>query len=79
MYRLNADTLLLYDNTNLESKEFLFEIQHDDESQSTIENGIYLMLDKVFYKIENNNKLNKLLLIDNKSQVYELNKVIRKK
>jgi hypothetical protein len=57
----------------------LFEIQHDDESQSTIENGIYLMLDKVFYKLEKNNKLNKLTLIDNKSQVYELNKLIRKK
>jgi hypothetical protein len=79
MYRLNEDTLLLYDTINLESKEFLFEIQHDDESQSTIENGIYLMLDKVFYKLEKNNKLNKLTLIDNKSQVYELNKLIRKK
>jgi hypothetical protein len=79
MYRLNEDTLLLYDTINLESKEFLFEIQHDDESQSTIENGIYMMLDKVFYKLEKNNKLNKLTLIENKSQVYELNKLIRKK
>jgi hypothetical protein len=79
MYRLNEDTLLLYDTINLESKEFLFEIQHDDESQSTVENGIYMMLDKVFYKLEKNNKLNKLTLIDNKSQVYELNKLIRKK
>ena len=79
MYRLNADTLFIYLNANPLSKEFLFEIQHDDESQSTLENGFYLNFDNKFYQLNNNNKLNKLILLENKSQISELNKLIRRK
>jgi hypothetical protein len=79
MYRLNTDTLFLYINTNFESEELLYEIQHDDESQSTLENGYYLMFENTFYLLNNNNKLNKLTLLDNKSQVSELSKLIRRK
>jgi hypothetical protein len=79
MYRLNIDTLFLFLNTNFKAEEFLFEIQHDDESQSTLENGFYLNLDSKFYVLNNNNKLNKLLLLENKSQVSEINKLIRRK
>jgi hypothetical protein len=78
MYRLNPDTLFLYLNAKFEVDEFLFEIQHDNESQSTLENGFYLMFDNVFYKLDSNNKLNKLILLENKSQVSELNKLIRR-
>ena len=79
MYRLNADTLFLFLNTNSQSEEFLFEIQHDEESQSTLENGFYLMFDNIFYKLNNNNKLNKLIFLDNKSQVNEFNQLIKRK
>jgi len=79
MYKLNGDTLVLYLNTNPQSEEFLFEIQHDDESQSTLENGFYLKLENNFYVLNNNNTLNKLLLLDNKSRVSELNKLIKRK
>jgi len=79
MYKLNADTLILYLNTNTKSEEFLFEIQHDDDSQSTLENGFYLKLENNFYVLNNNNTLNKLLLLENKSRVSELNKLIKRK
>lgn len=79
MYRLNADTLFLYTNTSHQSEEILYEIQHDDESQSTLENGFYLKLKNNFYVLNNNNILNKLILLDNKSRVIELNKLIRRK
>ena len=79
MYRLNEDTLDLYLNTNPQSEEILFEIQHDDESQSTLENGFYLKLDNNFYVLNNNNKTNKLILLDNKSRVSELNKLTKRK
>jgi hypothetical protein len=79
MYRLNADTLLLYVNTNSQLDEFLFEIQHDDESQSTLDNGFYLMFNNGFYQLNNNNKLNKLKIIENKTQLSELNKLIKRK
>jgi hypothetical protein len=79
MYRLNADTLVLYLNTSSQSEEILFEIQHDDESQSTLENGFYLKLDNNFYVLNNNNKTNKLILLDNKSRVSELNKLTKRK
>ena len=79
MYKLNADTLVLYLNTNTQSEEFLFEIQHDDDSQSTLENGFYLKLENKFYLLNNNNTLNKLLLLENKSRVFELNKLIKRK
>ena len=79
MYRLNADTLVLYLNISSQSEEILFEIQHDDESQSTLENGFYLKLDNNFYVINNNNKTNKLILLENKSRVSELNKLIKRK
>ena len=79
MYRLNADTLVLYLNTNTQSEEFLFEIQHDEDSQSTLENGFYLKLENKFYVLNNNNTLNKLLLLENKSRVFELNKLIKRK
>jgi hypothetical protein len=79
MYRLNADTLFLFLNTNSQSEEFLFEIQHDEESQSTLENGFYLMFDNIFFKLNNDNKLNKLILLENKYQVNEFNKLIKRK
>jgi hypothetical protein len=79
MYRLNEDTLLLYVNKNSQSEEFLFEIQHDDDSQSTLENGFYLNLDNKFYYLNNNNKLNKLILLENKYRVSELSKLVRRK
>lgn len=79
MYKLNADTLVLYLNTNPQSEELLFEIQHDDDSQSTLENGFYLKLENKFYVLNNNNTLNKLLLLENKSRVSELNKLIKRK
>ena len=79
MYRLNVDTFLLYVNTNFQSEEFLFEIQHDEESQSTLDNGFYLMFDNAFYQLNNNNKLNKLKIIENKTQLSELNKLIKRK
>jgi hypothetical protein len=79
MYRLNVDSLFLYVNSNSQSDEFLFEIQHDEESQSTLENGFYLNIDSKFYRLDNNNKLNKLILIENKSQISELNKLIKRK
>ena len=79
MYILNEDTLLIYLNTSPQSDEILFEIQHDDDSQSTLENGFYLKLENNFYVLNNNNTLNKLLLLDNKSRVNELNKLIRRK
>jgi hypothetical protein len=79
MYRLNSDTLFLYVNTNPQSEELLFEIQHDDESQSTLENGFYLKLENNFYVLNNNNTLNKLILLENKSRIIELNKLIRRK
>lgn len=79
MYRLNADTLFLYVNTNSQSEEFLFEIQHDDESQSTLENGFYFKLDNNLYQLNNNNILNKLILLENKIQLSELNKLIKRK
>jgi hypothetical protein len=79
MYKLNADTLVLYFNTNTQSEECIFEIQHDDDSQSTLENGFYLKLDNNFYVLNNNNTLNKLLLLENKSRVFELNKLIKRK
>jgi hypothetical protein len=79
MYRLNVDSLFLYVNSNSQSDEFLFEIQHDEESQSTLENGFYLNIDSKFYRLNNNNKLNKLILIENKSQISELNKLIKRK
>ena len=79
MYRLNADTLVLYLNISSQSEEILFEIQHDDDSQSTLENGFYLKLDNNFYVLNNNNKTNKLILLDNKSRVSELNKLTKRK
>ena len=79
MYRLNADTLVLYLNISSQSEEILFEIQHDDDSQSTLENGFYLKLDNNFYVLNNNNKTNKLILLENKSRVSELNKLIKRK
>ena len=79
MYKLNADTLILYLNTNTQSEEFLFEIQHDDNSQSSLENGFYLKLENKFYVLNNNNTLNKLSLLENKSRVFELNKLIKRK
>jgi hypothetical protein len=79
MYKLNADTLFIYLNTKPQSEEFLFEIQHDDDSQSTLENGFYLKLENNFYQLINNNILNKLILLDNKSRVSELNKLIKTK
>lgn len=79
MYKLNADTLVLYLNTNPQSEELLFEIQHDDDSQSTLENGFYLKLDNNFFVLNNNNILNKLILLENKSRVSELNKLIKRK
>ena len=79
MYRLNADSLFLYLHTNSQSEEFLIEIQHEEESQSTLENGFYLMFDNVFYQLNNNNKLNKLILFEKKSQVNELKKLIKRK
>jgi hypothetical protein len=79
MYRMNVDSLFLYVNSNSQSDEFLFEIQHDEESQSTLENGFYLNIDSKFYRLDNNNKLNKLILIENKSQISELNKLIKRK
>ena len=79
MYRLNADTLLLYVNTNSQLDEFLFEIQHDEESQSTLDNGFYVMFDNAFYQLNNNNKINKLKIIENKTQLSELNKLIKRK
>lgn len=79
MYRLNVDTFLLYVNTNFQSEEFLFEIQHDEESQSTLDNGFYLMFDNAFYQLNNNNKINKLKIIENKTQLSELNKLIKRK
>ena len=79
MYRLKTDTLFLYVNSNSKSEEFLYEIKHDDDSQSTLDNGFYLMFDNAFYQLDNNNKLNKLIPIENKSQVGELNKLIRRK
>lgn len=79
MYRLNADTLVLYLNISSQSEEILFEIQHDDDSQSTLENGFYLKLDNNFYVLNNNNKTNKLILLENKSRVSELNKLTKRK
>jgi hypothetical protein len=79
LYRLNADTLFLFLNTNSQSEELLFEIKYDDDSQSTLEKGFYLMFENVFYKLNNNNKLNKLVILENNSQVNELNKLIKKK
>jgi hypothetical protein len=79
MYRLNVDTFLLYVNTNFQSEEFLFEIQHDEESQSTLDNGFYVMFDNAFYQLNNNNKINKLKIIENKTQLSELNKLIKRK
>ena len=79
MYKLNADTLILYLNTNTQSEEFLFEIQHEDNSQSSLENGFYLKLENKFYVLNNNNTLNKLSLLENKSRVFELNKLIKRK
>jgi len=79
MYRLNSDTLFLYVNTNPQSEELLFEIQHDDETQSTLENGFYLKLENNFYVLSNNNTLNKLIHLENKSRIIELNKLISRK
>jgi hypothetical protein len=79
MYRLNADTLFLYLHTNAQSEEFLFEIQHDDDSQSSLESGYYLMFENGFYKLDNNNKNHNLTLLENKTQVSELNKLIKRK
>jgi hypothetical protein len=79
MYRLNADTLFLYLHTNTQSEEFLFEIQHDDDSQSSLESGYYLMFENGFYKLDNNNKIHNLTLLENKTQVSELNKLIKRK
>jgi hypothetical protein len=79
MYRLNSDTLFLYVKTNLQSEEHLFKIQHDDESQSSLENGFYLKLENNFYVLNNNNTFNKLVLLENKSRVIELNKLISRK
>ena len=79
MYRLNADTLFIYLNANSLSEELLFEIQHDDDSQSTLENGFYLKLENNFYVLNNNNTFKKLILLENKFQVSELNKLIRRK
>ena len=79
MYRLNSDSLFIYLNANPLSEEFLFEIQHDEDSQSTLENGFYLKLENNFYVLNNNNTFNKLILLENKSRVIELNKLTRRK
>lgn len=79
MYRLNTDSLFLYLKSDSHSDEVLFEVKHNDDSQSTLENGYYLMFDNNFYRLENNNKLNTLILLENKSRVNELNKLIKRK
>ena len=79
MYKLNTDSLFLYLKSDSYSDEVLFEVKHNDDSQSTLENGFYLMFDNNFYLLENNNKLNTLILLENKSRLKELNKLIKKK
>lgn len=78
-YTLSSDTLFLFLTTNIQSRECLYEIQHDDESQSTLESGFYLKLEDVFYKLDKNNKKNELNFLENKSQAAELNKLIKRK
>jgi hypothetical protein len=79
MYKLNKDSLFLYLKSDSYSDEVLFEVKQNDDSQSTLENGFYLMFDNNFYRLENNNKLNTLILLENKSRLKELNKLIKKK